>query len=929
MLDGAGRGEVYFGCASYDRSGSRTKTAIVALKVFRLDIDCGDGKKYATQGEAKQALKAFCSALKLDLPMIVNSGNGLHCYFIMIEDMTLTEWEPTADLLKAATQKFGLHADHHVTTDAARVLRPIGTYNRKDPANPKEVKLDRDADPISHAEFHMRLQDYLGTPSGGGIAGVMPAALAGLDDTSLSGPVRVDLPSDANIIANKCAAIGEMRDKLGDIDQPHWYHSLQVLCRTVQGDEVCHEWSKGHPNYSAAETQKKIEQVRNFRATTCEKFNDVCDACKGCPIRGTIVSPITLGENRTPQATAPAPAPTTPQPTNAPAPAPIVYPYPYGWGPIIGSNGRSVLWNTKRVEQPKDDGTTGYVDEKYEILDHNLYADARVITNGTYSMNVVSMPNKGEPENIQIECSLLNDGGPELFKQLGAKEVLLQRNQKTELHRYLVAWARQLRETHDKMPGVMQFGWHGDGFAIGHDYLKPNERLNAALRAPATSLADHLTTKGDLVTWVDAVDQAYNKPGDEAFQFCVMSAFSSPLWSMFGEGSGIVSYAYSQDSGKGKTTAYKVALSAWGFYDKLMRVHKVTTENALYQFIGAMQNLPVVLDEFTNATDEEASRIAYTVSSGAGKLRMTSDAQMRETLGWSTIVSLTGNRPITEMLARHRANAEAEQLRVWEFTIDSQSSVDPNDALGVFPTFTDHYGHAGRAYAEYLVSNRDAVKAQLMANRVKLNTALKLSGKERYWSMLIACTVTALEICRKLNLLRFDVKEMLKWLKGQLANNRGQVTANTQDPLTQFQQMLTDMSGHILNTQEVIGGQSLAHIVSTPRAPIAGRYISNISGTRETLYVSREAIRLWCGKHGTSYTDMYRELLNHKLIKKQGTKDSRKTLGSGTGISTGAVPCWDVNMATMRAMYPDLAVGHTGGAKVLTVHTGGKQAATP
>ena len=62
-------------------------------------------------------------------------------YWISDKPLTRAEWEPYADGLWALVQKHGLKADA-VTTDAARILRVPGTFNKKqDIPRPVEIKL--------------------------------------------------------------------------------------------------------------------------------------------------------------------------------------------------------------------------------------------------------------------------------------------------------------------------------------------------------------------------------------------------------------------------------------------------------------------------------------------------------------------------------------------------------------------------------------------------------------------------------------------------------------------------------------------------------------------------------------------------------------------------------------------------------------------
>lgn len=116
------------------------------------------------------------------------------------------------------------------------------------------------------------------------------------DSASLS--IATDFaPSYADQIADRCAIIGTMRETKGkNQSEPEWRACLGVLQHTVEGDALCHDWSKGHRSYSQPETEEKLSRLRSFGPTTCESLNNHRpEICSGCKHRGHIRSPISLG----------------------------------------------------------------------------------------------------------------------------------------------------------------------------------------------------------------------------------------------------------------------------------------------------------------------------------------------------------------------------------------------------------------------------------------------------------------------------------------------------------------------------------------------------------------------------------------------------------------------------------------------------------
>lgn len=148
----------YFAVCGYHNRDDRTQANSSFARSFWIDVDCGAdkaaaGKGYATKNDAAAAIQRFCVNLGLPIPMVVDSGNGLHCYWPLTQDIDAETWTRTARQFKAVLDGYGVKADPSRTADRASILRPPNTHNRKDPNNPKLVQVKRWADPIPHALF--------------------------------------------------------------------------------------------------------------------------------------------------------------------------------------------------------------------------------------------------------------------------------------------------------------------------------------------------------------------------------------------------------------------------------------------------------------------------------------------------------------------------------------------------------------------------------------------------------------------------------------------------------------------------------------------------------------------------------------------------------------------------------------------------------
>jgi hypothetical protein len=120
----------------------KTKNA-VALKAIWLDIDCNKEppKDYRSKEDGLKSLKEFCDATHTPYPTaIIDSGNGLHVYWISDKPLSVKEWLGYAEGLDALATQHGLFHDA-ITTDAARVLRVPETFNKTQvPHKPVVIK---------------------------------------------------------------------------------------------------------------------------------------------------------------------------------------------------------------------------------------------------------------------------------------------------------------------------------------------------------------------------------------------------------------------------------------------------------------------------------------------------------------------------------------------------------------------------------------------------------------------------------------------------------------------------------------------------------------------------------------------------------------------------------------------------------------------
>ena len=111
-----------------------------------LDLDCGNNKHgkdkdYTSQKAAIVGVAAHCSAVGLRRPTLLYSGYGVQCFFVFGHPLPREDWLRIATKFHRLRELCGLKADKSRTLDTASVMRVPGTWNRKDPDNPRPVRV--------------------------------------------------------------------------------------------------------------------------------------------------------------------------------------------------------------------------------------------------------------------------------------------------------------------------------------------------------------------------------------------------------------------------------------------------------------------------------------------------------------------------------------------------------------------------------------------------------------------------------------------------------------------------------------------------------------------------------------------------------------------------------------------------------------------
>lgn len=835
--------EVYLAQASFKTKESRKQENVSSVRSFWLDIDCGDTKPYASQGEGALAIKAFCTAVGLPLPSVVNSGNGLYAHWVLSEDVTPQQWHATANILKAVIADRGFYVDPVRTADSSSVLRPIGTHNHKDPATPKEVKLLRKSDPIPYADFHERL-----TIAAEGSTIATPKAINQGFEIAYSGP-----PSNASLVRKKCKQLDYIATNQAEIPEPLWYAMIGLVRHCIDGPVWIHDWSVGHPGYDLEATDRKIEQLigRDIGPTTCDKFRSLNPVgCENCPHE--VTSPILLGKEYVEV-----------EPTVDAAERPEL---PAGFK--LTKNG---------LVMDFDDQILFYDQELYVTdlaWDESLGYETATVKH--------FLPHEGWKE-FHFRSSLTNDlkSLQMAFADNHVKIVGMER--KKAMTVYIESYLSKIQRQRKMAQLVCQMGWKDDGrFVLGTTVILPDgtaEAVSLAKSVPHSVEAFHVM--GKLAPWVEAT-KIFDSPNMEslAFAFCA-GAFGAPLMKFTGYPGAMV--AMLGPSGVGKTLIGTWMLSTYGKPERLMML-KDDTKNSLIGRLGAYGNLPLYIDEVTNSAPEELSELTYRITQGRDKARLNRNATERTINNqWQTLALISSNASIVDKLSSLKQDASPELNRVLEFYVPVNEALNRDTATGIYRTVTENYGHAGVEYVKFLVANRDVHQGRIDKIVSIIDQRTGALNEERYWSAIAGTTLYGAACALKLGLIRFDVRKLLDWAVETIKRTRGTKEEVVNTALDSLGQLLDDYAYNRLVVNK------MDHVIVPPRSALAVR----VETDTDFLFIGRGKVKEWCTRNHASYTTMQKSLLDCRVLL---DANKRKVLGAGTEWAGSQQPCWVLDL---------------------------------
>lgn len=813
----------YFAVSSFLTKMSRKQDNVQAVKSLFIDIDCGVDKPYGTKRDGMMALAKFVGDNGMPMPTIVDSGNGIHVYWVFTEDMPKADWQPLADAFKRSIQHNNFKVDMAVPADAARVLRPIGTVNLK---GGRSVKLIKQGDPTDYAFFQKK---FLGTPAAPAATAV-PASIDGMAIPAhiLNRTPKVTTliqannypPAHPGVVAEKCLQIKFGYENQDKVDEPFWYAMLGVAAHCLDSEETAKDWSNQHSKYNEAKTLKKLAQ---WRAATsgpamCAKFKELRPkGCDKCLFNGKVATPAQIGVVYDKADIS----------ADAPDKIALEVPLPEHFKRV---DKRGVLGFVQTVG-----GTTDIDICRFDVYPMSYGRDE------VLGYEVVRFkwkrPHIGWTDLVMRQAFLNAGAVREFATALADQGIVMGSARLVELFQNMLrAYMDELRALQSLTNLYNNMGWKEKNtqFLWGTTmYTRLEDGTvtsnNMSMSGTVQNSAQEMYhTEGTLAGSV-AVSDVLQAQELYVHIYLIGVALSAPLMKIVGI-DGMITHIYG-DTGAGKSLAQHMQQSMWGD-PKLLHFGAQFTQNSLYSRLGFHCNLPMTIDETTRMSPQAANDLTLMVSQGRDKARLDKNSQERMPKIWATNITTSGNIPISSLLSSLGTVLEAQLMRVLDIHMPKHrmfmGTTRPGERL--YREVDTNYGWIGPAVLSYWLSMgadalRDALDQHKLDFAAKYN--VQFGGAERFWETNLVLADYALKTAVHLGLLRVDPEATMTAILVQLGKQRTNVLDSRTD---EFDLLSEYMNEHVRETLCVMHTANDKGVV-------------DFNQRRETLHIRQDVFR--------------------------------------------------------------------------------------
>ena len=708
---------------------------IFCMTALYADIDIkGEAHFKISLPNSVNEIISFLNNLKFNPSIIVNSGNGVHCYWLL-NKLFIIESEQERKYISELFKSFGKYINSEAKKygwkldnvyDLARMLRIPGTINHKLNGNTGNTKCEIMKSNNKRYELS-DIEDLIKTK-----------------DLCVS---VSKIPQNINKVLEKCEFIKYCKEKSKTLPEPLWHAMITNLAPLKNSSNAIHELSKSYPKYSFEETEHKLQRARlENKPHTCkyikENLNFNCG--KNCPVKAPIVhglpdyderiknlissekinvdnilSKDTLklcawAKTNLPSEYAKLKAKLKGKinlrdfekavrfenrkiidENNCKKAVPIELEginlngakIPQGWKV-------SMNFGTQKVSNSKDSSTVTAICKSPVVITKRL----ENLDDGTEKIELSFFRDNKWKNLIAPRSSAFNRNSIIKYADTGLP---ISSSSAAELVAYLIDYENENINIIPLVKSISRAGWINDNklefFPCKYNGNIIFESETSELDAISQGTIPH----GDFELWKKYAEITIKNP---FARFIIAASFASPILKLID--SRVFFVHIWHDSQSGKTAIIKFAVSVWGNPSKLMGSFNATSVG-LERMAGTLKHLPFGIDELQVLNENKTSieKIIYSLGNGFGRLRGNKTGGMQSILSWQNIMLTSGEQPIN-----NESSNDGAITRVLE--LYGKPVEDTKLAHELHNISKTNYALAGREFMEFITKNINAKTAK-------------------------------------------------------------------------------------------------------------------------------------------------------------------------------------------------------------------------
>lgn len=664
----------------------------------------------------------FLHGLKVKPSIIVNSGNGIHGYWLLDKPFII-ETEDDRKHILSIFKCFGRYVNSEAKKrnwkidsvyDLARILRVPGTINHKLGTGAKCEVIESDGKRHNIIDFMQFIHSHEGVASTSNIA------------------------QSVEKVLKKCEFIKYCKDNSENLPEPLWHAMITNLAPLKNSSNAIHEFSRRYPKYSFDETEKKIKRaIVENKPHTCEYIRENLnfDCGKNCPVKAPIVYGLPSFEERISEIISSDKINVdeilSKENLKICAWAKLNLPSEYVRlkaklkGKVnLKDFEKAIRFESKKKDENDFQGNLTPLDLKGINLSGAVVPSGWKVSMKQGIQKIVRGTNSDELLDVCI-CPIVitkrlenfDDGTEKIelsfFRDGHWKRLVAPRSSvfnRTSIIKYadsglpvssknaadIVAYLSDYENANlniiPLIKSISRVGWLDSSSFF--PYKVDGNIVFESEMSEVDAISQGTVPRGDIELWKKYAAKIRKNP---FARFIISASFASPLLKLIENRVFFIHIWH--DSQSGKTAVIKFAVSVWGDPAKLMGSFNATSVG-LERMAGTLKHLPFAIDELQVLNEHKisAEKIVYGLANGFGRLRGNKTGGMQSVLSWQSIMLTSGEQPMSNESSNDGAITRV--LELYGKPVDKISF-----AHDVHTISGSNYALAGKKFIEFIVDN--------------------------------------------------------------------------------------------------------------------------------------------------------------------------------------------------------------------------------